>query len=68
VNSHRDFRLVPATRADHDYHRAPQKQAPEGRRCVEHGCDTILSRYNTHDECSVHESRRPYHMRGTKRP
>jgi len=33
--------------------RGPRKQRA-GRRCVEEGCDTLLSIYNASDRCSVH--------------
>jgi hypothetical protein len=29
--------------------------AEAGRTCAEDNCETILSRYNTTDRCSVHE-------------
>lgn len=45
--------------------RASQKY-PEGRKCAQPGCETLLSTYNRRDKCWAHAEMKVPRLRGRK--
>lgn len=42
------------------------KTAPEGRKCLEASCTTVLSKYNKRDRCWAHAEMKVPRLRGRK--